>query len=480
MAQELKRRDFMHIASSGSALALGSASFLPNTVLAKPPQLISPGCRKSKVKIAKIYIGKPSPHWPKPSLDLNAEVRRFEEQFQRLQPEFSDVDFVADQLVTSPEEIKSLSEKIKNADGILVLKLSIWSHPILQEILALKKPTSLFALPYSGHEWTRYGKLMEQEKGELLDCLLTSDFDQLAVAIRPIRAIHHLREAKILNVTARDLPQDYVASIKEKFGTDIIKIKRDRTIDAYDSIPDNEARELSKQWISQAEKVVEPSKEEIFKSCKLALALEKLLNEEEATVITVDCYGSMFHKLPAYPCIGFTRLNDMGLGGICESDLKSAMTHIIMQGLSGKPGFISDPTMDVSRDSAILAHCLGTTRMDGPDGPREPYKLRSIMEREEGAVPQVRMRVGQKVTQAILVGNDLIRYFTGKIIDAPDVDRGCRTKITVQVDGDAERLWKNWDYGLHRQTCYGDITKDLERFCRFKNIKLVNEADLQV
>lgn len=49
-------------------------------------------------------------------------------------------------------------------------------------------------------------------------------------------------------------------------------------------------------------------------------------------------------------------------------------------------------------------------------------------------------------------------------------------KITVKLDGNAERLWKNWSNGLHRVTCYGNITKDLERFCRFENIKMVNEA----
>jgi hypothetical protein len=89
------------------------------------------------------------------------------------------------------------------------------------------------------------------------------------------------------------------------------------------------------------------------------------------------------------------------------------------------------------------------------------------------------MRIGEKVTQAKLVGTDLLLCFTGEIIDTPvsvDVDRGCRMKITVKVDGDLETLWKNWSHGLHRQTCYGDITEDLVRFCRFKEIELVDEA----
>jgi len=152
------------------------------------------------------------------------------------------------------------------------------------------------------------------------------------------------------------------------------------------------------------------------------------------------------------------------------------MTHIIFQGLVGKPGFISDPTMDVSDNSIDLAHCLGSTKMNGPDKPACPYKIRTIMERQEGAVTQVKMNIGQKVTQAILAGTDLLLYFTGEITDTPDIDRGCRTKITVKLDGDAEKLWQNWSHGLHRVTCYGGITKDLEHFCRFKGIKIVNEA----
>jgi L-fucose isomerase-like protein len=198
--------------------------------------------------------------------------------------------------------------------------------------------------------------------------------------------------------------------------------------------------------------------------------------------MTIDCYGTMWDKtikLPAYPCLGFTRLNDLGLGGICESDLQCAMTHVIFQGLSGRPGFVSDPTLDESQNAIILAHCLGTTKMDGPDRPADSYKLRTVMERREGVVPQVKMQTGRKVTQAILIGTDSLLYFTGEIIDAPvslKDDRGCRTKITVKVDGDATKLWKSWSSGLHRQTCYGDIAKELGMLCRFKEIKMVNEA----
>jgi len=122
---------------------------------------------------------------------------------------------------------------------------------------------------------------------------------------------------------------------------------------------------------------------------------------------------------------------------------------------------------------------MGTTRMDGPGAPAHPYKLRTIMEREEGVTPQVEMRVGQKVTQALLIGTDSIRYFTGEIIEAPvglEHDRGCRTKITVRPDGSLSRLWRNWTQGLHRQTVYGDLSRELRVFSKFQGLTLVDET----
>jgi len=474
MACSLRRREFLKAGVCACVSCLGSGRVFASGTYPTSPALVSPGCRKSKVRVGKIYIGQPGALWPTPKMDLNAELRRYEREFDRLSDELSDVDFVGNTLVTSPEEVRGLEDKLAEVDGILVIHLSMGISSTLDEILSIGRPTVLFAAPYSGHEWTGFGSLRKQEKGAMLECLLTSDYDQLAVGIRPFRAIHHLREAKILNVTSRSPWADYVSAIKSTFGAEIKQIGREPVIAAYNAVPDAAAREEAERWIAGAEQVVEPSKEDIVASCKLALAFEKMLDEEEATVITADCYGTMYHQLPAYPCVGFTRLNNMGLGGICESDLQSAMTHIIFQGLSGRPGFISDPTMD--GDRVILAHCLGTIRMDGPDEPPEPYKLRSIMERQEGVVPQVTMRTGQKVTQAKLIGVDRLLYFTGDIVETPDVDRGCRTKITVSVDGDPERLWQNWSDGLHRVTCYGDITEDLNRFCRFKGIEMVNEA----
>jgi len=470
------RRDFLRATLAGTgALGLAVAGCQMPAMTTSRPTVISPGCRTSKVKVAKLYMGPPKAHWPTPTLEIKDEMRRYEAEFARLAPQLADVDFAVNELVTTPAEAANVKGKLADVDGVLAIHLTMGILPMLKEVLAAGRPTMLFAAPYSGHEWTGYGALRKQPEGALLECLLTADYDQLAAAVRPFRAIHHLRQAKIVNVTTRNFDA-YAAKMKEKCGTSIVRVDRQRVLDAYAAVPDKDAEAEARLWLGRAEKVVEPSRDEVFRSCKLAFALQRILDEENATAMTVDCYGSMWRKLPAYPCISHSRMNSLGLAGICESDLQTAMTQLLLQAISGRPGFVSDPTMDVSKNGIILAHCMGTPAMDGPGGPLAPYRLRTIMERQEGAVPQVRMRLGQKVTQAELIGTDQLLFFTGVIIDTPDTPRGCRTKITVKVDGDAEKLWQNWSHGLHRVTCYGDVTADLARFCRFKSIQMVNET----
>ncbi|MGQ9651309.1 MAG: hypothetical protein ACUVXJ_14465 [Phycisphaerae bacterium] len=476
MSNELGRREFLQASVAGGAICFGLSQFASAQAAGGAPALVSPGCRGTKVKVARLYLVGTNKLWPTPKLDVNAERKRYEAEFGRMKDDFADIDFTVDEIIEAAADVDKLGDRLQGVDGVLVIHMSMGTSDSLKQILAARKPTVLFALPYSGHEWTGFGALRRQPEGALLECMLTADMNELAAAVRPFRAIHHLREARILNITARKDQAAYNDSIKKKFGTETVIIDRDRVLKTYESIPETDAQAEAELWIKQAQKVVEPSKDEIVRSCRLALTFEKLLNEEKATVITADCYGSMYRQLPAFPCVGFVRLNNMGLGGICESDMAAAMTHIILQGLCGKPAFISDPTLDTSTNSIILAHCLGSTKMDGPKGEAAPYRLRTIMERQEGCVPQVFMRKG-KVTQARLVGTDLMLYFTGDVTDAPDDERGCRTKITVKVDGDAEKLWENWSDGLHRSTVFGNLTKDLRRFCRFTGIRLINEAE---
>lgn len=172
-------------------------------------------------------------------------------------------------LVTKPDEVVTLKDRLSQVDGILVIHLNIEIWDILKEILSAGQPTMIFAIPYSGHEWVHFGELRKQPLGTKMDCILSSNTDHLAMAVRPFRAIHHLREAKIMNLTTADF-SEYADKIKNRFGTEIKQVSLSRMAALYNSISDREAKEETERWIYGASQVIEPS-------------------EENATVMTLDC-----------------------------------------------------------------------------------------------------------------------------------------------------------------------------------------------
>ncbi|RJP32000.1 MAG: hypothetical protein C4527_07015 [Candidatus Omnitrophota bacterium] len=472
MDQGINRREFFNTSAAGTICM--SSIMRPVSVGAVEA---APRNRNgmTKTRIGKVYLGRSSPGWPTPTLNLEEDKQRIEAEFAKLGDAFRDIEFVDGGIVSINREIEPVLEKFKDVDGILAIHLSLGVGPLLIELLKLGIPITLFSQPYSGHEWHIIAPL--QKQGKKIDVFPTSEFSDLATAIRPFRAIHRMKEAKILYMDAREADPEYVKIIKDKFGTEIKTTPYQLLPDAYHSVDQEQVMIEAKRWMDEAEKIVEPTKEEIINSARMYLALVKMLEEEKADLITISCLGlGLMQQGLAYPCLGFSRLNGMGLGGVCEADLKSSMTHLIFQYLTGKPGFVSDPVVDLSNSTIIHAHCVSAIKMDGPDGEQCPYIIRSHLEDNLGASLQVKMRIGQPISMARLIGSDIMLFSTGKIIDNPDSERGCRTKITTKVEH-VEKILENYSCGLHRVIFYGDHTRDIKRFCRFMDISVLHEGE---
>ena len=472
MTRGMKRRDFLGATTLGS-VCLGSVMRSVDVGAVQAALPVRPG--RTKTKVGKVYMGTPYPGWPSHVFDLEAEIKRFEAEFAKLAPVFEDVEFVEGGLYGAGQKPEAVVEKFKDVDGVLVVQLSMGASLILRKLAELDIPIVHFALPFAGHEWMMTPQL--QKQGRRVEVIGSSDFNDLAVAIRPFRAIHRLKEAKVLLAGAR-LDAKYAESIKEKFGTEIVTLPYEELRAAYDAVEEAEAEEVADWWIRNAMKVVEPTMEERLKSARMELALVKIADEEQADAIAMNCLGwGLVQKGMAYPCLAFSRLSSEGRGGICEADLKSCMTHVICQAMTGKPGFVTDPLFDLSRNCILHAHCVAPIKMDGPNGEQCKYNIRSHLEDNASVSLDVKFRVGQDITMARLIGTENMLFSTGKIIEIPDEPRrGCRTKCVVQVKN-AQRLLDNWSCGLHRILFYGDYGDDLRRFCHFKDIRMVYEEE---
>ena len=73
MQKEINRRDLLKFVAVGGAAYLAAPGMSAFCAWPRTSKLISPGCRRSKVKVAKIYLGIPQSHYPNPDLDLKKD-----------------------------------------------------------------------------------------------------------------------------------------------------------------------------------------------------------------------------------------------------------------------------------------------------------------------------------------------------------------------------------------------------------------------
>ncbi|MBI5383801.1 MAG: hypothetical protein HZA90_03850 [Verrucomicrobia bacterium] len=470
MCPALSRRCFLKTAAVGAASTGALFSFADQLFADAPaPDLHL----KSKIRVGKVYLGHERPGWPMSKLDLPAEVKRYEKELAKLAG-LADIEFVDGGLVSNAAQAAAARDKFQGVSGILALHLSLGTGPLMRTLMDSGRPLMVYSQPYSGHEWHIVASW--QREGRLVDVLPSSRFEDIAEAVRPFRALHRLKETRVLHVSQGDADAKYVQAMKDKFGTEIISIRLPELEAAYKQASRAEAEADAKRWLREARKIVEPSKDDVLKSSLMYVTMRDLLAKHRAQAITMNCLGmGLIDRDMGYPCLGFVRLNNQLLAGVCEADLKSTMTQLIFTYLVGRTGFVTDPMFDQSNSAIIHAHCVAATQMEGPDTKPSPYHIRSHLEDNRGASLMVKLPIGRKVSMARLIGTDAMLFSTGDAVDSPMVERGCRSKLTVRVEN-MDRFLQQWSSGLHRVIFYGDHTRDVGRFCRFTQTRLLREG----
>jgi hypothetical protein len=436
--------------------------------------------------VKKVYLGG-RPSWPRPDVELKQDIADIEVRLSEVERRYpGQIRFTGGEMVSNLAETSAWLERSGDADVILAFNLVTNSFKMLEAVVGSGKPTLVFALPYAGHNWTHAVAFIQ--KGKKIDLIASSDFADLDPYIPLFNTIHHLRHSKVLLV-AQPAARPQADGYTQQFGTTFAYPAYTDIKAAYEAADVKKARKMAGEFIRAAAKVVEPTEDEIVRSMQLHLGIQSLLKQEKANAIAIECLGGFGRKeLPAYPCISFSKLNDMGMYGVCECDLESTMTQLLVTSFSGKPGFVSDPVFDTSHNEVIHAHCVSATKLRGIDGEPSPYMVRSHLEDHKGASMQVLAPVGDAVTVARFTNPTKFMVSTGEALGNVDNERGCRTKIRTRVK-DASKYLENWSTAvnilpgmpgtrdlLHRVVFYGDHTKEIQRLARLTGFKTVVEC----
>jgi L-fucose isomerase-like protein len=265
---------------------------------------------------------------------------------------------------------------------------------------------------------------------------------------------------------------------KEVTGIEFVPIGFPELDSAYDQADKKAAAPFAERWAEGAQKIIDVDKTEIEKAAVMYVAMKDVMAKHGARGISINCLGGFYGKhLKAFPCLGFCQFNDDGLIGACEADQPSAVTMAVIGAMTGRPGYISDPVIDTSRNAIIYAHCVAMTKPFGPDGESNAYEILTHSEDRKGASMRSFLPEGYMTTslqmdptkravvmhQAKTIGNNLS-------------DMACRTKLEAEVKGDIEKLTENWRWGWHRVTFYGDLKEHIVELCGRLKLKVVEEA----
>ena len=410
--------------------------------------------------------------WPFLGYDCAERKKQLQAQLQQSCPGIEFLPATA----YSAEDARKLLETDREVDGYLVYMLGGWATAG-QTIAAAGRPVI-----YAGDLYGASGEFLvataeARRKGWQAIGVTSSRFADLVDALRCFETIKKLKAARILVVGAPAGPVG--KAIEEIFGTKIIAIDFPEINAAYAQAERAKARDLARQWMKQARRVIEPTRAEIEKSAAMCLAMRHLMEAHQTQAITINCLGGFYSgHMEAYPCLGHCQLNNDGLVGACEADLQSTLTMLLMGYLAGRPGYISDPVIDTATNRVIYLHCVAPTKVFGPKGQVNPYDIRSHAEDRKGASVRSLMPLGHLTTtlQIAPTRREIIFHQATTVANVDD-PHSCRTKLAAEVKGDIQKLLNYWDqWGWHRVTFYGDYRLALSQISALLGFKLTEEA----
>jgi len=470
----LNRRQFLGSCSAGAA-GLAAFPFFSRSLLAQSAQPLPPA-DKTRLRLVFTHRTSDKATWPYKGFDYQTREKELTEKLRQACPH---IDFLPI-TVQNADDAKNMLQNDKNIDGYLVYMLGLWSWAPL-EIAAANLPTIFVDDLYGGSgEFLRAFAAARRKKLKVIG-VSSSRFDDVVDAITCVNCVKMLRSSVILEVGSRPDWWGYLPYplIEEHFGTKVVPITFDQLNEVYNKIDSEQARQCAQRWIDNAEKIVEPTTDEIRKSAAMYLALASLMQQHNARAVTVNCLDGFYkNKITAYPCLGFSQLNDDHCVGVCEADMNCTVTMLVMSYLTSHPGYISDPVIDTSKNQIIYAHCVAPKKVFGPDGPASPYHIRSHSEDRSGAAVRSILPLGE-ITTTILFSPQKrqIILHQGKAVANIDEDKACRTKLAVEVIGDIDKLLNYWDlWTWHRVTYYGDHKQRVRNIATLLDYELIEEA----
>lgn len=250
---------------------------------------------------------------------------------------------------------------------------------------------------------------------------------------------------------------DYLLA-KRRWGVEYIDVALDKVYEKYNRISDDEVGETSAEIVSRALAIREGTPEDMLKAMRLYRAIKEICIEEKLDAITLSCF-KLIERTGSTGCLALSLLNDDGILAGCEGDLQSIFTLLAVKSLTGKTGFMANPSMiNTKNNEVIFAHCTVGLKQT------EKFIIRSHFETGLGIAIEGLLPTGD-VTVVKCGGESLDEYFlsSGYLVENTSYINMCRTQVRVKLDNSANYFLKN-PLGNHHIVVPGNYAERLQEF----------------
>ena len=414
--------------------------------------------------------------WPGGQVDIEAMQNTFTKTLNDAAGELDVQLDVRPKPMATPEDMNAYLKEIKDnpPDGIMVLamELKMWRNvidPLVKNRGEI--PTIVYSnmSSFTGHQQT----MRELPKTILA---ATHDVDWLKTGLRMFHTMIRMKHTRIALV--HDRYKDKTPTSVWQWGPDFHYFPERRWVEVINELDDSkEMRAMADYYVKHADKVVEPSPEDVLGSAKVYVALRKIMQLQKCQGITCNCLP-FATRTGDTACLPYSRMQDEGIVGCCEADLGGATIMLLSHLLLERPAFIQDPSPNTVNNTLIASHCTFGRKIKGFRDPYEaPYLLRDYHTRS-GVAVQVIWPVDSPVTVIEQAGDSML-IGTGSVVsNIPDPPSkqwgGCRTSIEIKMDDPKDTRDIK---GFHQMVVHGNHQRLLTQYAKLVGVNVASIFD---
>lgn len=289
-----------------------------------------------------------------------------------------------------------------------------------------------------------------------------ADTAPLAEAVHDLAAWHALHRSRI---GVLGTPSDWLVAsvpngdaVQRRWGTTLVEMDLADALGQYARSTDDS---LAVPVTVGARHVHEPSSDDIAAAARFAPVLRDCVTAAGLDAVTVRCFD-LVTEAGTSGCLALSALNDDGVIAGCEGDVASAFGLLWVQVLTGRLGWMANPSAaDPATGVIELAHCTV------PRSLVTDYELHSHFESGLGVGIAGTLPPGP-VTLVRLGGPELDRLWCVDATALPTEPRPgrCRTQLDVRAPAGAVAEMLEHPLGNHVIVVAGHHAEHLTRWWR--------------